>query len=701
MPRETVATLYHRMKNTRLYIAGSVVLLLAVLVFVQAAFDLNPLVSHSSPNEIVVLYSVSTLIFLVLVVFGFILARTLVKVWAERKQQKPGSKFKISLLVTLISLTLVPAVLLFMFGFGLVNRSIDKWLSAPVDSIFKATSDIGEEWRQEHETMLRGILGYLGNDVPANLDAARSTLPIKALLVLTPDGQIVSSSADPGTVTDGIRTGILAALGRNEQVIVQTDPYWIGARRIQTPEGPRILAALFPTPERILGLTKQISAEREKYQLLNDIRKSYRDTHVMMLALMTVLVLFAAVWIGLNLSQRITAPIEALSVATREISDGNLNYRVDVHAEDELGLLVKLFNDMAKQLQFTTEELEARRRYIEIILESIPTGVICLDNDSNIITMNSAAHTMFPVEGPLRLDQVFTAGDLQAMRDLIQAARISDTGNATREISFLGTARPAYSAVAASRLTAGGFVLVVEDLTEVVRAQKASAWREVARRLAHEIKNPLTPIQLSAERIGRNVSRLPSASPKVTTVIEECVDAITAEVSSLKHLVDEFVRFARLPAVSRVPSSMKELVDRTMALYEDRLNGTTVRLNVPDDLPPILMDSIQMKRVLVNIIDNALDALSDQEVQELRIDCELARDKTMARLTIADTGRGIAVEDRERLFAPYFTTRKNGTGLGLAISSRIVSDHGGYIGAEPNMPRGTRFVIELPVCLEF
>jgi len=328
-------------------------------------------------------------------------------------------------------------------------------------------------------------------------------------------------------------------------------------------------------------------------------------------------------------------------------------------------------------------------------LESIPTGVISFDSSLGINTMNRAAQRMFSTESATKLEHVFTGEDLAAILDLRKAAQ---QGVATREITFVGAGRPAHSAVTASWLADGGFVLVVDDLTEVVRAQKASAWREVARRLAHEIKNPLTPIQLSAERIGRNVARLPAASPKVTTVIEECVDAIVQEVSSLKHLVDEFVRFARLPGVSRVPNSMKELVDRTMALYEDRLNGTKVLLHVPEELPPILMDSLQMKRVLVNIIDNALDALSDETTQELKISCELTRGNTMARLTVADTGRGIAVEDRERLFTPYFSTRRNGTGLGLAISSRIVADHGGYIGVEPNSPKGTRFVIELPVC---
>jgi nitrogen fixation/metabolism regulation signal transduction histidine kinase len=422
-----------------------------------------------------------------------------------------------------------------------------------------------------------------------------------------------------------------------------------------------------------------------------------------MLLLMTVLVLFAAVWIGLFLSKRITVPIEALSEATREISSGNLDHRVGVTARDELGQLVTLFNDMAEQLQGSAQELESRRRYMEIILENIPTGVISVDADLRINKINRAALAMFPSpsgRGPGEghsLDELFNGDDLVAIRNVLRDA---ETQSVTREIAFTAPGRPTHSVVTATQLRAGGLVLVVEDLSEVVRAQTATAWREVARRLAHEIKNPLTPIQLSAERIARHVARLPVATPRVTNVIEECVESIVEEVSSLKHLVDEFVRFARLPAVSRLPNSMKGLIDRTMALYEDRLNGIKVLVDVPEGLPPILMDSLQMRRVLVNLLDNALEALSGEPVQELTIRCELARDETMARLTISDTGRGIAPDDRARLFTPYFSTRKTGTGLGLAISSRIVADHGGYIGAEPNSPKGTRFVIELPVCQE-
>ncbi len=646
-------------QTTKLYLAGVFLLTLALLVFVQAAFNLSPFFSPSEPNQIVLLVTLSTFIFLVLLVFGFVLLRTLVKVWAERRVGKPGSKFKTKLVFTLILLTLIPATCLFGFAFGLVNRSIDKWFSVPVDEIFEATSEMS------------------------------------AFMVLDEKGQVVRSSAIPDGIPPGLPDRIVSALRSRDEAVIDIDTHWIRAQRIDAPQGKQIQAAVFPKLARIDELTSKIGMERANYNLLIQRRKSYRDSLIYILLLMTVLVLFSAVWIGLFLSKKITVPIEALSEATRELSAGDLSFRVNIQAEDELGLLVTLFNDMAEQLQGTTRELESRRRYMEIILESIPAGVISADPDLRVNKINRAARTMFSNEDAATLGQIFRE-DMHFIRDLLRDA---GTNAVTRDIAFT-TRGPAHSAVTATRLMSGEFLLVIEDQTEVVRAQKASTWREVARRLAHEIKNPLTPIQLSAERIGRNIARLPSASPRVTNVIEECVEAIVEEVSSLKNLVDEFVRFARLPAVSRVPNSMKDLVDKTMALYEDRLDGVKVSVDVPEDLPPILMDSLQMKRVLVNLLDNALEALSSEPEPELKIRCELARDETMARLTIADTGRGIAPDDRERLFSPYFSTHKNGTGLGLAISSRIVDDHGGYIGAEPNSPKGTRFVVELPVCQE-
>jgi len=692
-------------RTAKLFIAGALLLILASIVFAQQAYDLKGFLSPDNPNSIVVSSALSALVFLVTLVFGFVLARTVVKVWTERKQQKPGSKFKTSLLIWLVALTLLPVICVFAYPFGLLNRSIEKWQSAPVDQIFEATAENRQQWDIEHEANTRAILMHLGSEIdsPDDLESARDAFQLDALMVIDPSGHVDKLAAKKGVPILGMERDVLAAIGSKDQVFKDLDNPngWLGALRVQGRSGPKVLAAIFPEVQGVESSNARIFKGKQSYDELKLTQRSFRSTYLSLLALMTVLVMFAAVWMGLFISKRITVPIEALAEATREISAGNLNHRVTMKADDELGLLVTLFNDMADRLQGTTRELENRRHYMEVILESIPTGVISIDSSGHVHTLNRAARTMFSVETAATLNDIFKGPDLREVSALIDDAAETSV---TREIGFVTPGRPGHSAVTAGRLATGGTVLVVEDLTEVVRAQRASAWREVARRLAHEIKNPLTPILLSAERITRNVEKLPAATPRVTTVIRECVDLILDEVSSLKNLVDEFVRFARLPTVARLPSSLRDLVEKTMTLYEGRMEGVAATIALPEDLPLVLIDPMQMKRVLINLIDNALDALSDQHdnaiPRTLSIIADLARDGTMVRLTIADTGRGITAEDRERLFTPYFSTRKEGTGLGLSIVSRIIADHGGYIGAESNSPRGTRFVIEIPVCLE-
>jgi two-component system, NtrC family, nitrogen regulation sensor histidine kinase NtrY len=688
-------------RTVKLVIAGVSLLILILLVFAQQAFNLKALLNlnPTDPGDIVVSSALSALVFMVTLVFGFVLLRTVVKVWMERRQQKPGAKFKTGLLIRLVALTLIPAICVFAYSYGLLNRSIDKWFNAPIEEIFNATDRNNQQWHREHESWARSILMHLGSesDLPSDLEPPRTVFRLNALMVIDPDGEIDRIATAKGLATDTIGRDVLDAIGSDDEVFKNLKSGWLAAIRIQSPSGPKVLAAIFPPLNEIARSNINIADQKNNYEALARERKNFRDTYIYLLALITVLVMFAAVSLGLYLSRRITIPIEALAVATREISAGNLSHRVTIKADDELGLLITLFNDMADRLNTTSRELQNRRRYMEVILESIPTGVISIDGEGQVHTLNRAARTMFSVESAESLSDIFKGPDLREINALIndvQEIAIS------REINFVTPGRPGHSAVTAGRLATGGTVLVVEDLTEVVRAQRASAWREVARRLAHEIKNPLTPILLSAERITRNIERLPAATPRVTGVIRECVDLIVDEVSSLRNLVDEFVRFARLPTVARFPNSIRELVDKTLALYEGRMEGVAVTVELPEDLPLVLIDPMQMKRVLINLIDNALDALSDQTDKALSITADLARDGTMVRVTIDDTGRGITAEDRERLFTPYFSTRKDGTGLGLSIVSRIIADHGGYIGAEPNPPRGTRFVIELPVCLE-
>jgi nitrogen fixation/metabolism regulation signal transduction histidine kinase len=685
-------------RTAKLAIAGALLLILMSLVFAQQAFNLE-LLNPTDPNGIVVSSALSALVFLVLLVFIFVMLRTVAKVWVERKQQKPGSRFKTSLLIWLVALTLIPAICVFAYSFGLLNRNISKMFSVPVVEIFKAAEANKQQWQKEHEAWARSILTHLSSE-PEQLDDLESTkneFRLDALMVLDSNGHIEGIASDGKTSNEGIVQDVLTAIGSGDEVFTNLKSGWLGAIRVRSRNETKILAAVFPPLPDIARNTETISAQFDSYNLLIKQQKNFRDTYQYLLVLMTVLVMFSAVWLGLFLSKRITVPIEALAEATREISAGNLDHRVTIKADDELGLLITLFNDMADRLAGTTRELENRRRYMEVILESIPTGVISIDGEGHVHTLNRAARTMFSIENATTLSDIFKGADLNAISTLIADAEEAEL---TREIRFVTPGRPGHSAVTAGRLTTGGTVLVVEDLTEVVRSERANAWREVARRLAHEIKNPLTPILLSAGRITRNIEKLPGTTPRVTNVIRECVDLIVDEVSSLKNLVDEFVRFARLPTVARFPNNIRETVEKVLTLYEGRMEGVQVTIALPESLPLVLIDPMQMKRVLINLIDNALEALSDQPDRALTISGDLARDGTMVRLTIEDTGSGFTPEDRERLFTPYFSTRKEGTGLGLSIVSRIIADHGGYIGAEPNTPRGTRFIIELPVCLE-
>ena len=328
-----------------------------------------------------------------------------------------------------------------------------KWFSVPVDEIFSATADISGEWRDQHESIARSILD-LGQEPQEDLGRISQIFQLRAFMVLDQNGHLLRSAGDPGVLQSRLPVQILSALGDRAEAFIEIDPYWIGVRNTEGPHGKQIIAAVFPAPQRIIELTSKIAAERANYSALVQNQKFYRDIYVAILLIMTVLVLFAAVWTGLFLSKRITIPIEALSEATREISAGNLDHRVDIQAQDELGLLVTLFNDMAEQLQTTTRELEARRRYMEIILESIPTGVISVDPELRVNKINRAARTMFPAlrsesvtasvegspgEGSIMadtLDQIFSGADLASIRELLCNA---ETSSARREMTNAST----------------------------------------------------------------------------------------------------------------------------------------------------------------------------------------------------------------------------------------------------------------------
>ncbi len=507
----------------------------------------------------------------------------------------------------------------------------------------------------------------------------------------------------------------------------------------------------------------RIAAGAATFEQLRRQQRKVRLLGLSTLGLLTLLLLFGATWSAIHLARGIGAPIRALAEAADEVAAGNLDHRVDAIADDELAVLAASFNDMTAQLAENRRRiernaaelsdknlaLEERRNYIETVLQTLSTGVVSLDESNRVTTINAAARSMLRLErataqrvAAAPLSELIGAEDFAVIERVLWRARLR--GRASEQVELArGTAShdPPHDegangdngaglipvALTATALaprageTKRGVVLVIEDLSELLAAQRAAAWSEVARRLAHEIKNPLTPIQLSAERIARNFRRASRRERRRTTraaaevsssegngkggerervarVVEECTATISREVAGLKAMVDEFTRFARLPHARLAPADLNEVVRQSVALYEDRLEGVRLDVLLAPRLPPAMLDAEQMRRVFVNLIDNSIEAL-DAVGAERRITVATGHDPARGLLIaeVADTGHGIARADFARLFQPYFSTRGRGTGLGLAIVHRIMAEHGGRIRAEQNRPRGARMMIELPV----
>jgi PAS domain S-box-containing protein len=507
-----------------------------------------------------------------------------------------------------------------------------------------------------------------------------------------------------------------------------------GIRVTHVGHQPRLLIIAREFPPELTTRVANINEQHTQFHNLKDKIKRIKTIYILQLSVVTLLLIFAASWLALYVARNITVPIQALAEATDRVAHGDFSHKVDVLADDELAVLVRSFNQMSAQLAENRERLERaaedlrrtnlalddRRRYIETVLESLSTGVISTDDAMGIATINAAALAILglqdkpPIGTPL--NRMIDGQQGEELAALCRRARRSDTAHA--EIEFKradGSALHTATTAIMQRSAEGpieGWVVVIEDLTDLIQAERAAAWSEVARRMAHEIKNPLTPIQLSAQRILRNYTRNERLQTETHfgEVIQEGTATIVREVAALQRMVEEFSRFARLPESRPIEASLNDVARDALSLYNDRLNGIRLNCKLDDKLPLMWIDTEQIKRVLVNLIDNAIESLnsdgrstnggngSAKATREKRIEIEtkLMKSSDAVRLIVADTGHGIQARDRDKLFLPKFSTRSRGTGLGLAIVSHIIADHQGRIWVEDNQPRGACFIIELP-----
>jgi two-component system nitrogen regulation sensor histidine kinase NtrY len=468
---------------------------------------------------------------------------------------------------------------------------------------------------------------------------------------------------------------------------------------------------------------RRITEAYEDYSRLRVLMRPLQGTYLSLFLMMTLMILVSATWMGLYLAKRITRPVQMLAAGAREIGAGHLDHRIEPETRDEFGSMVEAFNTMAGELAASQRKLERsrldlerknlqldeRRRYIETVLERIATGVISLAADGRIETINGAAVRLLDVDRSVvgtRAEDVLQREDLKPLGVLLRNTR-GGTVPGAQEFALARDGRELHLAAASTALQAEdgsvqGGVLVFEDVTPLIRTQRVAAWRDVARRLAHEIKNPLTPIQLCAERIRRHFSSAPPASREL---VEECTTTIVGEVESLKALVDEFAQFARMPAPKTVPSDLNAFLTETLALYNGLFRQITIEPRFEAGLPTVRVDVEQIRRVVINLVDNAVEALGgthasmrpDGDAPQIIVETRRDAVNGVVRIIVADNGPGIPPSDREKLFMPYYSTKRRGSGLGLAIVRRIVAEHGGAIDVQNNEPQGTRFVIELPV----
>jgi len=745
--------------NPRLVLLGILVLIAALVAMVRFA-DRSTEVNPDFLTE-VVLYALSAADLTMLVALVFVLARNVVKLVVERRRGLPFSRFRAKLVLALLGLTIVPSVLVLIVGSELIRSSTQKWFSPPIDDVLMAAMRIAQDYYRDRGATVAGHAARIAREIPIAAVASGDVAAVrKAIETEVTQGRVgllevyqaktgsvglsgiapILALKAPSLASPSLTAGHLQASADRLASMVAAgtaepsalEPLDGGGELVRAGAPVRdaggrvvgvVLASDYLSGESALHARRVIDAYQNRSQLVA-LRRPIQGIYLTLFVMMTLMILVSATWTGLYLAKRITRPVQRLAAGAREIGAGHLDHRIEPETRDEFGQLVEAFNAMAGELATSQRKLERsrvdlerknvqldeRRQYIETVLERVATGVVSLGPEGQIETINAAALRLLEVDRSVigaRADDVFQREDLKPLQALLRQTRPGSAAPAAQEIAISREGRELHLASAATPLlrddgSIGGAVLVFDDVTPLIRTQRVAAWRDVARRLAHEIKNPLTPIQLCAERMRRHFT---SAPPPARALVEECTSTIVGEVESLKGLVDEFAQFARMPAPRTVPADLNAVLADTLALYNGLFREIRIERVFGADLPRVRVDLEQIRRVVINLVDNAIEALGggsapsrpDGRAPAITVETRHDAGNGVAKILIADNGPGISAADRDKLFMPYYSTKGRGSGLGLAIVRRIVAEHGGSIEVADNVPSGTIFTIELPV----
>jgi len=676
---------------------------------------------------------------LLLILLIFLVLRNLVKLLYDRKRKVMGAKLRTRLVLAFIALTLLPTTILFFFSINFITNSIEFWFNVPVEQALENSLFVGRRLYDHSEENNRFFLERISYQLKTknfldpkkkkdlshyiqvvqrefNIDAVeiyaansnRITLALAPRLEDQPLGVVSADSLQKDIGAKGVRT--ISETVRNGELIRT-----IGTVPFDEPpsKADAFVVLTILIPPDLSEKMESISRGFGEYQQIKLLKKPIQITYYITLSIVALLVVFCAIWFGFYLAKTITIPIMELAEGTRRVAEGDLSFSIGIVGDDEIGSLVESFNKMTHdlrigrdQLEFSTRmlreqniEIEERRQYMEIVLKNVSAGVITLDANGIITTINTSAEKMLHLKSEDILNKSYT--DLLIGSYLHLAEEIMGNLSTTRndvvelplKLTMKGTPRSFLISVNAFKDDADqhmGIVMVFDDLTELEKAQRMAAWREVARRIAHEVKNPLTPITLSAQRLKRRYSGTLNEP-----VFDECTRTIIDHVDLIRNLVNEFSAFAKFPTANPKLCDIVPIIKETVALYKEGHPNIHFKIHVKDTIPRLNLDRQQIKQAMINIVDNAIAAIRKQG----NVTINLGHDSIlkMVRVEVADDGAGISDEVKTRLFEPDFSTKKSGTGLGLTIVSTIIADHKGRIRVQDNAPHGAKFIIEFPV----
>jgi len=725
-------------------LAGGVILFFALLGALQA-FNTSHIgfLNPENSGETLAFTALTVLVFLLLMALSMLLLRNILKIYATQSSSALGSRLRTRMVLGAVLIALTPAIFMLLFSFGLMNRSIDRWFSQPTSELREDSTRVVLELAQYVTANARveaesiAASGAPDGPLPALQDVLgshRITLAGGFAAVFGKDRGLMASFQLPPEASQSnllpwldqgergaavelpgpLSSNLVSLAQRRDEPMIDVGGEEYALSMAATPSGKLVVVAL-PMPQGLNQTAVRIRAGAAAYWALFRARNRIRTTFSLMLLLITVFVFFSSVWLALFLSKQITRPVEALADAMDEIAAGKYDHRVAPIATGEMGDLVRSFNHMAAdldasrqlaesasaQLTAANQAIEERRRELETIIETIPSGLVTLDGTGTVLQSNRAFAVLMGRREDLglageKIESLFPAECAEDLAGVIR--RGHRMGAASTEVEFQAHGRTMHLAITSARLqlthARPGTVLVMEDTTDLLRAQRQLAWKEVAQRVAHEIKNPLTPIALSAERIGRHLDR---GQPDSPAVIRKCSEVILGCVGTLRTLVDQFSALAQFPAPQPRACDLNQVAEQAVALFAGRLDGITVQRDLEPGLPPVMADPEGIRRALANLIDNAAEAMQGSLLRVLAVHSSLSEDGGAVEVEVSDTGHGLTDEIRERLFLPFYSTKHRGTGLGLSIAAKIIQEHGGTLRAESNSPKGARFLLRLPL----